>query len=223
MLPARDGKSVFVQPMALHTEGCLHRAGHIDVAAALHRRDEVQRAVAGKQRQSKQQPADELAGYIACKAVFAGGQCPFHGQPGSALLKPQALLPVQSFVHRLRTLHQPPAAGEENCLSGQAGDGDEKAQGAAALAAVHRRGKRHKMPQPFHHSIVCAGAHTGAQLCRCAQRSRDVLAEFEVRDMAAALGQCRAEHSTVSHALAGRGSDGAGNFTRGSCYCYKHR
>ena len=54
----------------------------------------MQRAVSGQQRQGKQQPTDERAGYIACKAVFAGGQCPFHGQPGSALLKPQALLPV---------------------------------------------------------------------------------------------------------------------------------
>ena len=222
-LTARENKGVFVLPAALDAKGRLHRTGHVDVAAALHRRDEVQRAVSGQQRQGKQQPADELAGHVACQPVAAGGQCALHGQPGSALLKPQALLPVQRFIHRLGPLHQPPAAGEGHSLSGQAGDGDEKAQGAAALAAVHRRGEGHKMPQPFHHGIVCAGAHTGAQLCRCAQRGGDVLAEFQIGDMAAPFGQRGAEHCTVGHALAGRGSDGAGNFTGGSCYCYKHR
>ena len=88
VLIARQEKGVLVQPPALHTKSSLHRAGHVDVAAAFHRRDEVQGAVAGKQRQREQQPADKLAGHVARQPVFAGSQGSFHGQTGRTLLKP---------------------------------------------------------------------------------------------------------------------------------------
>ena len=65
------------------------------------------------------------------------------------------------------------------------------------------------MPKALHHSIVSAGLDVCAQLCRRAEGGRDVLAELEVRNVAAALGQRRAQHRPVGHALAGRGRNGA--------------
>ena len=88
LLPARQQQGGFVQPAAMHPKGGLHGAGHVDVAAALHRGDEVQGAVPGRQGQREQQPADELAGHVACQPVVPGGQCALHGQPGRGLLKP---------------------------------------------------------------------------------------------------------------------------------------
>ena len=88
LLPARQQQGGFVQPAAVHPKGGLYGAGHVDVAAALHRGNKVQGAVPGQQRQREQQPADELAGHIARQPVVPGGQRTFHGQPGGGLLKP---------------------------------------------------------------------------------------------------------------------------------------
>ena len=88
LLPARQQQGGFVQPTAVHPKSGLHGAGHVDVAAALHRGDKVQLAVPGQKRQRKQQPADELAGHVACQPVVPGGQCALHGQPGRGLLTP---------------------------------------------------------------------------------------------------------------------------------------
>ena len=88
LLPAGQQQGGFVQPAAVHPKGGLHGAGHVDVAAALHRGNEVQLAVPGQQGQREQQPADELAGHVARQPVVPGGQCALHGQPGWGLLKP---------------------------------------------------------------------------------------------------------------------------------------
>ena len=88
LLPARQQQGGFVQPAAVHPKGGLHGAGHVDVAAALHRGNKVQGAIPGQQRQREQQPADELAGHVARQPVVPGGQCALHGQPGRGLLKP---------------------------------------------------------------------------------------------------------------------------------------
>ena len=79
VLAARQGQRIPIQPAAGHPKGGLHRAGHVDVAAALHRRDEVQGAVAVQQGQGKQQPADELAGHVARQPVFSRCEGAGHG------------------------------------------------------------------------------------------------------------------------------------------------
>ena len=88
VLAARQGQRIPIQPAAGHPKGGLHRAGHVDVAAALHRRDEVQGAVAVQQGQGKQQPADELAGHVARQPVLPRCEGTFHGQTGRILFKP---------------------------------------------------------------------------------------------------------------------------------------
>ena len=88
VLAARQGQSGLVQPAVGHAKGGLHRTGHVDVAAALHRRDEVQGAVAVQQGQGKQQPADELAGHVARQPVLPRCEGTFHGQTGRGLFKP---------------------------------------------------------------------------------------------------------------------------------------
>ena len=88
VLAARQGQRIPIQPAAGHPKGGLHRAGHVDIAAALHRRDEVQGAVAVQQRQGKQQPADELTGHVAGQPVIPRREGAFHGQTGRILFKP---------------------------------------------------------------------------------------------------------------------------------------
>ena len=88
VLAARQGQRIPIQPAAGHPKGGLHRAGHVDVAAAFHRRDEVQGAVAVQQGQGKQQPADELAGHVARQPVLPRCEGTFHGQIGRGLFKP---------------------------------------------------------------------------------------------------------------------------------------
>ena len=88
LLPAGQQQGGCVQPAAVHPKGGLYGAGHVDVAAALHRGNKVQLAVPGQQGQREQQPADELAGHVARQPVVPGGQCALHGQPGGELLKP---------------------------------------------------------------------------------------------------------------------------------------
>ena len=207
VLPAGNFQRVLIQPAALHAKGVLHRAGHIDVAPALHRRDEVQGAGAAQQGQGKQQPADELAGHVARQLVFARRQGTFHGQAVRALLKTQALLLIQRFVDRLGPLHQPPTARKSHFLPGQAGQRDEEAQGTAALTAVHGGINRQKAAQPFHHRVVFTGGDTGAQSARRAQRGGDILAESKMMEMGGPLCQRRAEHRPVSHAFTGRRGD----------------
>ena len=80
LLPARDAEGGVVQPMAGDAECRLRGPGHLNVAAALHRRDEVQGAVPGQQGQGEQQPADELARHIARQLVLAAFQSALDGQ-----------------------------------------------------------------------------------------------------------------------------------------------
>ena len=94
MLPAGNFQRILIQPAALHAKGVLHRAGHIDVAPALHRRDKVQGAGAAQQGQGKQQPADELAGHIARQRVLPAAQASGHGQLPVCLLEMEILLSI---------------------------------------------------------------------------------------------------------------------------------
>ena len=135
-------------------------------------------ADAAQQRQGEQQPADELAGHIARQRIVPAGERPLHGQARRALRKAEALLPVQRFIHRLGPLHQPPAAHKGHFLAGEAGQRDEEAQGAAALAAVHRGFHGQKAAQSLHDCIVPAGGDAGAELTRRREGGGDILAEL---------------------------------------------
>ena len=94
LLPARDAEGGVVQPMAGDAECRLRGPGHLNVAAALHRRDEVQGAVPGQQGQGEQQPADELAGHIARQRVLPAAQASGHGQLPVCLLEMEILLSI---------------------------------------------------------------------------------------------------------------------------------
>ncbi len=123
---------------------------------------------------------------LPASSVFARGQGTFHGQPAAPCSNRRPCSPIQRFVDGLGPLHQPSAAGKSHFLPGQAGQRDEEAQGAAALAAVHGGIKRQKVAQPLHHRIVCTGgAHGRTAAAGCAQRGGDILAESKMMEMGA--------------------------------------
>ena len=171
-----------------------------------------------QQRQGKQQSADELAGHVARQLIFAAFQSSFNGQARRRLFKAERLLLIQLLVYCLRAFHQPSAANKGHFLPGEAGNGDEKAQGASALTAVHRSADGQKAPQTLHDGTIRTGAHFGAELPGGGEGGRNILAEFKVFDVGSTLGQRRAEHRTVRHALAGRRGDGAADAAGGAFY-----
>ena len=90
-----DEEGIFVLPAALDAETALGRPGHLDITAALYRRDKVEGAVACQQRQGEQQSADELAGHVARQLVFAAFQSSFDGQARRRLFKAERLFLIQ--------------------------------------------------------------------------------------------------------------------------------
>ena len=79
-------------------------------------------------------------------------------------------------------------------------------------------GMRKRRVLPLYNSVIRTGAHFGAELPGGGEGGRNILAELKVFDVGSPLGQRRAEHRTVRHALAGRRGDGAADAAGGAFY-----
>ena len=159
------------------------------------------------QRRGKQQAADELAGHIPGQGKPAGAQAAKNRDAVRGLLKLQALTLKQHLVHGLRAVKQPPRAGKAYLLSGQAEQRNHKPQGRAAFVAENRACHRDKAAR---RAVAAYGQGMGllgdfcAQLGRRAKGSADVLAVLNIRDVAGAVRQRRAQNCTVCRTFAGR-------------------
>ena len=143
-LPAGHGDGVFIRERGPHAEIGQRTQRQVHITAALERRRDSNDAGAGKQRKSKQQPADELAADVSRQRIFPGGQRAAHRNPVCVLRKAEAPLRKHPRIYALRTLHQPPSPGKAYRRVREGKEWDEKPQRAAAFAAIHRAGHRRK-------------------------------------------------------------------------------
>ena len=156
--------------------------GHVHIAPALQVGGEPDLAVPLQQGQGIQQAGDELGGHVARQGVNAGGQLAPYRQHPVLLFVEDALLPEEGEVGVLGPLHQPPVAGELAApLEGQS-HRNEKAEGGAALPAVHHLGGGllvavHQVGTPDDGAV---GGSVGIQGAHTPQGGLDVLRQVHV-------------------------------------------
>ena len=208
-----------------------------DIAAALERRGDVQHtfvvcaphdifalrvafallvafaACTARKGQRKQQPADELAADIAADGVASGGQRAVYPDGLVGVGKGDGAGFEELGVYRLRALHQPPVPCKGDGLAAAGEHGDQKAQCAAALAAVDGNLRRGDVPARagYAYAVFTFGRKFCAQQRQRAAGGGNILGAGEIRDMAFPFGKCRADERPVRHAFGGRRAQGAGN------------
>ena len=178
------------------TEFSQHIQGHIHISAGLQRRCDLDDGIPRQQRQGVQQTRDELAGHVARQTVSTRRQSAPHKEGAVFALIVDALFLKDIEVGLLGPLHEPAAAGEHAASRHRQGDGNEKAESGAGLAAV-QQGQRPCWTGSFQ------GLHTPFG-------GLDVLGVFHIEKVACAVRQRQSQHRPVGHGLAGGRGHGAG-------------
>ena len=213
-LVSGDEKGVSFPP-DVHAEIGHGPQGQGHVTLAFKGRGHVQHAVPLQQRQRQQKTADELAGNTAIHLIFSRLQRAAQSQAVPALVKRQILSGEQPGVHVLRALHQPPVAQKAYRTAAARKQRNEKPQGAAALAAVHRGLGQSQLPAAARDpGAAVFQLHPGAQRPQGPGRGLHVLRGVHPVNDALPFGKAGADQQPVGHAF-GRGrSQNAGHFAR---------
>ena len=205
-----------------HGDGKLHPEmghgleGHLDIPLALQGGGGDEHRRAAEQGQGEEQAAEKLGGHIPWKAVLPRREGPGDGEHAVLLLVEDALRIKQIEIGLQGPVHEPPPAGEPAAPPDRQSDGDQEAQGGAALPAV--QAGIGQAPQGGHG----VGSHApdgdgGAvhgelrpQLLQAPEGGPDVLGEGHVGDRALPMGQGGGDEQAVGLGFGGRRGDGPG-------------
>ena len=139
VLTAGDEKGFFILPPNRYAELGERLDGQIDVGAAFDRRNELDGAALRHQREDEKEPGNKLAADVAFDLEAAAFQPAADGDALRGGLKKESLLFADLLVDAHGAGKKGRAAGEGDPAAAQKAEGDEKAQRAAAFAAVQNR------------------------------------------------------------------------------------
>ena len=108
---------------------------HIDIGAALHRRDQADPAVPLQQGKGKEQAADELAADVTRQHILSRRQSSADQKILLSFFKCKALFPADVLIDLEGPGQQRRAAGQPALPPAEQTDGDQETDGAAALPA----------------------------------------------------------------------------------------
>ena len=203
-----------------------HRADrHADIPGALDRRGQQDPAVAFEKGQREQQSGDELGADVSGQIKIAAPELSADGQrQPSGGLAGHAGRGQRLGVYADRALRKSAAAGENGGHAAESGNGDHKAQGAAAFAAVQRRCFVLEHAGAVHSEDVVLQFGCRAECLDAGNGRADIIAQRHRRDRANAARQRRADDRAVNIAFRRRRVDRAMGDKRGeshvghSCY-----